>query len=126
MMEFIIETDPNGLKPNDPGAKLDLGKPKCSQILSQFANALMEVSKVGTYGAEKYSMGGWQTVEDGINRYADAGMRHYLKMSMGETHDPDTGLLHLSHEAWNALARLELYCRERQKQSFVKNEDCPL
>ena len=97
-----------------PGTKHDQDKPKCSQIMSMFAHALWEVSRVGTFGAEKYGMGNWEQVEDGLNRYADAGMRHYLRMGMGEEVDQETGLYHLSHEAWNALARLELYCRSKK------------
>ncbi len=107
-----MEKDPDGLRPNDQGAKLDEGKPKCGQILGMFSRALWEVSKVGTFGADKYTMGGWQHVKDGENRYADAGMRHFLKKHMGETTDADSELLHLSHEAWNSLAKLELFLRE--------------
>lgn len=99
----MTETDPAGLTPDTPGAKLDAGKPKAAQILGMFARALWAVAEVGTFGAEKYSMGGWQSVPDGENRYADAGMRHFLKGAMGETTDPDSELLHLSHEAWNCI-----------------------
>lgn len=109
---FGIERDPSGLNPSDPGAKLDEGKPKVAQILRQFARALWQVSQVGTLGAEKYSMGGWTEVDDGFNRYDDAQMRHWLMDAMGETRDTQTELLHLSHEAWNALAKLERYLRD--------------
>ena len=108
------ERDPKGLSSSDPGAKLDHGKPKAAQILSQFARALWQVCTVGTFGAEKYSMGGWLSVEDGESRYADAGMRHFLKQGMGEEIDADSELLHLSHEAWNALAKLELHLRKHE------------
>lgn len=111
------EQDPFGIKQHEAGAKLDLGKPKCAQILGMFARALWEVSKVGTVGACKYTMGGWQEVQDGSNRYDDAGMRHFLKRKMGCAIDNDTNLLHLSQEAWNALARLELYLRDQEKNS---------
>lgn len=106
------EIDPNGLQSNQPGAKLDSGKPMCAQVLGQFARALWEVSKVGTFGANKYSIGGWQHVENGQNRYDDAGMRHWLKEKMGESVDPDSQMFHLAQDAWNALAVLELYLRE--------------
>lgn len=115
-MKQQTEKDPTGLLPYDPGSKLDAGKPKCAQILGMFAHALWEVSKGGTFGADKYSMGGWQHVEDGINRYADAGMRHWLKDAMGEKIDSDSELLHLSQEAWNSLARLELYLRKSKAE----------
>lgn len=110
-----METDPTGLSAKDSGSKLDAGKPKCGQILGMFANALWEVSKIGTFGADKYTMGGWQHVEDGGNRYMNAGMRHFLKAHMGEDIDNDSELLHLSHEAWNSLAKLELFLRERRE-----------
>ena len=109
------ESDPNGLQPSQSGAKMDAGKPKCAEILGMFAHALWEVSKVGTFGADKYSMGGWQNVEEGEVRYANAGLRHFLKEQMGEETDIDSNLLHLSHEAWNSLAKLELYVREKKE-----------
>jgi hypothetical protein len=33
--------------------------------------------------------------------------------------DPDSQLLHASHAAWNALARLELMLREKEQESNV-------
>lgn len=106
------EEDPNGVDQHAPGAKLDAGKPDCS-LLGYFGKALLEVSRVGTFGAQKYTRGGWQYVDDGINRYAAAMLRHYFKEGGGEI-DDDSGLLHAAHEAWCALARLELILRERE------------
>ena len=108
------EQDPNGLSPSDPGAKLDDGKLIVDQVLGMFSHALEEVAKVGNYGAGKYSVGGWQHVPDGQTRYANAGMRHWLKRKQGEDVDQESGLLHLAQEAWNALAVLELYMREKK------------
>jgi len=119
------ETDPTGKTPSDPGAKLDDGKPKCAQILRMFSRALWEVSRVGTFGAAKYSMGGWQFVEDGVNRYADAEMRHWLMQGMGHEFDSDSKLLHLSQQAWNKLAELELYLREQEGDGEVSAEKKP-
>jgi len=84
-------------------------------VLSGFSNALVEIAKVGTCGANKYSDNGWMTVPDGQKRYCDAQLRHMMKTFGGEDTDADTGLLHLSHEAWNVLARLELKLRERKQ-----------
>jgi len=109
------EQDPNGLKSSDPGAKLDHGKPRCAVVLGGFARALMEVSKVGTYGIVKYSENGWTQVDNGPDRYDDAGMRHWLYEKMGEVMDKDTALRHAAHDAWNALARLDLMIREGEK-----------
>lgn len=103
------EADPTGRAPDEPGAKLDAGKPMGS-LLEDFGLALLAVAEVSTFGANKYSRGGWQSVPDGINRYKDAKWRHLLKSRLQEI-DPETGLLHAAHEAWNALAVLELKLR---------------
>lgn len=109
------EADPNGLPMNAPGAKGDAGKVRPALVLGGFARALWEVSKVGTGGAAKYTDNGWMEVANGVTRYDDAKMRHWLKEKMGEKADQDTELLHAAHEAWNALARLDLLIREQEK-----------
>lgn len=109
------ECDPHGTDAHTPGAKLDAGKPRVGLVLGAFASALMEVAKVGTMGAAKYTDDGWLSVPNGVSRYDDAGLRHTLKRLAGEELDPDSGLLHAAHEAWNALAVLELMLRERGK-----------
>ena len=72
-----------------------------------FSNALNEVARVTTKGAEKYTPNGWKSVPDAQERYMDAAGRHMLA-SVSETLDPDTGLPHLAHACWNLLAVLEL------------------
>lgn len=106
------EKDPNGIEFNQPGAKGDAGKPRISLIINGFPRALWAIAEVATYGAHKYSDGGWQSVPNGQERYFDAGLRHMLLKAMGEEKDSDSGLLHLQQKAWNALAELELYLRE--------------
>lgn len=106
------ERDPNGISPNTPGAKLDAGKNRVGLVLLGFSRALQEVSKVGTYGADKYTDDGWMSVPDGERRYTDAMLRHVLKEGAGERIDADTGLRHAAHAAWNALARLDLMLRD--------------
>lgn len=109
------ETDPTGRDAHSPGAKLDAGKLQPSLILGDMSRALSAVIKIGTDGALKYTPGGWLAVPGGFKRYEDAQLRHVLKRFGGERHDPDSGSLHLAHEAWNALAKLELYLREQEK-----------
>ena len=103
--------DPNGIDQHAPGAKLDAGKVRVGLVISGFANALIEVGKIGTMGAAKYSDNGWKSVPNGVSRYTDAMYRHLL--SEDELIDDESGLLHAAHAAWNALARLELMLTER-------------
>lgn len=110
-----VESDPNGIPANTPGAKLDAGKVRPALVLGGFARALLEVSKVGTGGALKYTDNGWMEVPNGIKRYDDAMLRHWLKEKAGEECDSDTGLFHAAHLAWNSLARLDLLIRQREK-----------
>jgi len=92
------------------GTKHDQGKPRLGYVIKeQFPLALIEVAKVSTFGIDKYGEGNWQYVEK--DRYVDAAARH----SVMRGNNPDGGLLHLSHEAWNVLAQLELTLREDSK-----------
>ena len=102
------EFDPSGLSPHSPGAKLDAGKNRVGLVLGGFSQALLAVSRVGTFGANKYTPNGWRSVEDGEARYTDAMLRHHLWEASGELRDADSDLLHAAHRAWNALAVLEL------------------
>lgn len=113
-VDELQESDPNGILAGKPGAKLDAGKVRVGLMMQGFSRALFKVSEITTFGALKYSEGGWESVPDGIKRYTDAMQRHNLKVGMGEVLDPDSGELHLAHAAWNALAILELTLRERK------------
>jgi len=72
---------------HEPGAKLDTGKPDMSLLL-MFGKALHEVARVCTGGKIQYSRGGWQDVDDGINRYTAAMLRHTFQEHYEEM-DPD-------------------------------------
>ena len=112
---MVVEADPKGLDLHQPGSKGDLGKaPVFQGLFNYFPAALEEVAKVSHFGSQKYSWGGWKTVEDGLNRYSDALGRHIIYEAQGEEFDQDSGLSHKAHAAWNALATLELYLRERK------------
>ena len=111
------EVDPLGKTAHQPGAKLDAGKPRPALVLGGFARALMEVVKVGTYGAVKYTDNGWMEVPNGDNRYDDAALRHWLTEKIGKPMDTDTELDHAAHQAWNALARLDLILRKREQDA---------
>lgn len=102
------------LDQHQPGAKVDQGKVRMHLITGGMARAITEIAKVATFGANKYTDGGWVVVPDGFRRYEDAQQRHAATRHMGETHDPESDLPHLAHEAWNAVAKLDLYLRDQE------------
>lgn len=107
------DTDPNGLGQHAPGAKLDSGKNMLGLVLGSFSRAVRLVGLVGSYGARKYSKRGWEAVSEGEERYTDALFRHLFDYLGGEENDPESGLPHLAHAAWNALAITELSDRRK-------------
>lgn len=114
MIKEFTNDDPS--KIGSGAIKYDGGKPCAFRGLVQyFPRACLAVSEISTFGAQKYAWSGWEGVEDGINRYSDALVRHLLKEGSGEVVDPDSGLLHAAHTAWGALARLELILREKEQ-----------
>lgn len=101
------------IEQHQPGVKFDDGKPRPDLILGSMARAMLAVGEVAAYGAAKYTEGGWQTVPDGIARYRAAKDRHRLLGAL-EVNDFESRLSHAAHEAWNALAVLELLLREEE------------
>lgn len=110
------EADPSGRSAHQPGAKLDAGKVEPRLIIEGMARAIWAVSEIATFGKYKYTENGWVAVPNGQERYADAGYRHTLKRAMGQPVDTDSDKLHLAHEAWNAMAKLDLYLREQESK----------
>ncbi len=105
--------DNSKFKGTAAGIKLDAGKPEASLLLD-FSRALSAVAAIGTFGAAKYTRGGWLAVEDGQRRYTDALLRHLLAEGTGELYDTESDMRHAAHTAWNALARLELMLRSTE------------
>lgn len=112
-----MESDPNGLLPHTPGAKLDFGKVRPWLCIAGFSNALNKVAEVTTKGAVKYTPNGWAQVPDGAERYMDAFGRHMLMLGTGEILDKDTGCYHKAQMVWNLLASLELELRDADKHT---------
>lgn len=94
-------------KVNNQEFKADGNKLKPTLVIDSMSNALLHVVAVGTYGAEKYEPDSWKRVDP--KRYRDALYRHYLA---GDGEDEESGLSHLAHAAWNALALLEFKLNE--------------
>lgn len=100
----------------DKGVKLDDGKLRLGLVFGGFANGLKEVGAIGTFGANKYTDNGWQSVPNGVERYKDALLRHLFAWMSGEEYDQESGYRHLAHAGWNCLALLTL----THKPNFLK------
>lgn len=106
-----------------PGAvKYDAGKaPIFRGAIAYFPGAISGVASISEFGSRKYAWNGYRYVPDGINRYTDAMVRHLVAEATGEVLDPDSGLPHAWHVAWNALARAELMLQaEKEAQCTSK------
>ncbi len=99
------------------GARKDDGgkAPIYRGVLAYFPDAVACVASVSAFGASKYAWNGWLHVPDGLGRYTDAMVRHLTAEGKGEVLDPESGLRHASHVAWNSLARLQLIINEERK-----------
>ena len=100
------------MKNTEDDKKYDAGKLLADILFSDFPDALKEVMAVATYGAYKYERASWKKVKDAEVRYADAKARHYLA-SKKEDFDDESRLYHLAHEAWCALALLQLKMEQK-------------
>lgn len=80
--------------------KHDQGKIMVSLVEPAFT---LGVAETMTQGAEKYSIDNWKLCED-PRRYQDALLRHYYAHLSGETTDPESGLSHMYHVGFNAMA----------------------
>lgn len=100
------------------GMKFDSEKPRAGLVLGGFAEALLEVSKVGTFGAKKYAPNNWKLVDP--ERYVDAMFRHLFQWMGPNRNDSETGISHLAHAAWNALAILQLTPTTEEKIEQLK------
>jgi len=89
---------------NTPGKKYDGGKPKMYLLPPK---AIVEVSKVLTYGAEKYNEDNWRKLENLQNRYSGGALRHIFAHLDGEYVDEETGCSHLAHAICCLMFKLE-------------------
>jgi len=121
------EADPQGKDPKAGGSKLDSGKSPVAQgAIQYFPRAIREVANLSGAGAAKYSWKGWETVDDGLNRYNNAMVRHQLAEAIEGLYDDQpggTGLLHATAVAWNALAALELLLRDLERENKPTRKD---
>ena len=88
---------------NEGGTKFD-GEKARVELLSPIA--LIELSKVLTFGAKKYGDHNWR---GGFrsSRLLGAILRHVLAYLGGETRDPESGLSHIAHAMAGCMFLLE-------------------
>lgn len=101
------------------GEKFDKGKLRWSLIPF---DAAREIVRVLTLGAEKYTPGGWEHVEDARERYSNALLRHCVAWIDGEQKDDEWGLNHLAHGGCCLLFLLALDLRGRFDRGRVDVE----
>ena len=73
------------------------------------------IVEVYDFGAKKYAPDTWKQLADGENRYRGAALRHLAAHEKGELRDPESGLLHMQHFCWNAIA-LMYFAMEKEKE----------
>lgn len=99
------------------GKKHNEGKLPIDIMLTvQFPKAIQAVCKATLFGHEKYKETdkdwlNYKRVKGGSTTYANAGQRHNFNKSVK---DEQSGLPHIIHKCWNALAELELWIEENK------------
>jgi len=91
------------VKTSSEGVKFDQGKNRYDLIPGY---ALNELAKIYTYGTKKYDDNNWRK---GMKwgRIFGAMMRHAWAFWRGESLDPESGLHHLAHAAWQCFTLIE-------------------
>jgi len=75
------------------------------------------ISKVLTFGANKYKPNNWKKTQNSKERYRAALLRHMTAMQKGEKIDKESGLTHASHLACNAIFLLWFDLKEQEDES---------
>jgi hypothetical protein len=94
------------------------GKIRMELVFEGMPNALQALGKCMTWAIEAkgYEELDFLTVPNGPQKYRGAMYRHDQKEILGEEFDDESGLIHATHTAWNAMARLELLLREGKSE----------
>lgn len=85
---------------NNEGLRFNEGKNRLDLIPSEWIEGL---GWILTFGAKKYADRNWELGMDWSKVEASL-RRHDTAFWKGEDKDPESGLLHPYHTAWNALA----------------------
>ncbi len=93
---------------DNKGLRYDDNKPRYDLIPPE---AMDELALLYTIGAKKYAERNW---ERGMNwgKVFGSLMRHAWKWMRGQEYDEETGVHHMIHVAWNAIALYIYYVRK--------------
>ena len=85
-----------------------------------FPRSMLEIAKVSVFGCKKHNTTvgstGYIDVPDAENVYREAEGRHMLAEAIGgPVNAQDGDLLHKAQKAWNALADLEVFLYQQEK-----------
>ena len=103
---------------DEPGKRFDAGKLRFDLIPADWETTLAEVL---TRGSLKYSERNWEKGMSWSRCYA-AVRRHLNAFWRGEDLDKESGLNHLAHVAWGALAILHYYKTHPELDDRVKED----
>lgn len=84
----------------DTGEKHDQGKLRFDLLNPEWLEGITEVI---TYGASKYGDHNYSMVDNGVDRYYAAAMRHMTAIRKGELDDPESELPHVYHAVTSLL-----------------------
>jgi len=100
------------------GKKFDSGIDKLDWSLIPW-EIIEGLVKVLNYGKVKYNENpdnpNWKNVDGGKQRYFAAMMRHFMQDKGGEVLDNESGLEHLDHFLFNAIAYVHFKRLENKK-----------
>ena len=101
------------------GARFDQGKTRVDLIP---AEVLLRLGEIYRMGAEKYDASNWRKGMKWSKVYGPL-LRHLFKFWIGkERHDPESGMPHIDHVVWNAVA-LALYSERPEYAQFDDRQD---
>lgn len=100
------------------GVKYDGGKLRYDLIP---ADALEELAAIYTMGANKYEDHNWRKGMSWSRPFA-ALMRHAWAWFRGEDKDPESGLNHLAHAAWNCFTLINYSKSHPEFDNRIKND----
>ena len=95
-------------KPADTGLRYNAGKLRYDLLP---VDAIRELTKVMTMGAEKYEARNWEKGFKWMEDCFGSLQRHAQAFAGGEDRDAESGQLHMAHVMWNAMALVAFQLR---------------